>query len=240
MKTTFFIGLLGLLMVACKPAEIAITPELNAQAMTVKGRNGFQIGQKIKYGHYHTDKVQRGWTQGYDLPFLLRFQSAKEKLRFKQHGPDGLSAEVSCISKFKNIELPLLGDFFGVPLDYNNFFAGNIRIGDAHWDFILHNPNGDFLREKKSAGFARYGDHVIEINAVRGLKDQPEWLKELTVFGHEFSINGKVVGAVSTINRGKVWIDESLDATHRTVLAALATGILLRTDVESVNMQATR
>ncbi|MDX1910971.1 MAG: hypothetical protein SFV22_05775 [Saprospiraceae bacterium] len=240
MKTTIFSGLLALLIVSCKPAEIAINPQLNAQAMSVKGRNGFLIGQKIKYGVYHTDKVQRGWTQGYDVPFMLRFQGAKEKLRFKQYGPEGISAEVSCVSKFKNVELPILGEFFGIPLDYRNFFAGNIRVGDAYWDFILHNPNGDFLREKKSAGMARYGDHVIEINAVRGLKNQPEWMKDLTVFGHEFSINGKVIGAVSTVNRGTVWIDESLDATHKTVLAALATGILLRTDVEGVDMQAAR
>ena len=36
----------------------------------------------------------------------------------------------------------------------------------------------------------------------------------------EFRIVEKVVGAVSTINRGKVWIDESLYAETRTVIAA--------------------
>jgi hypothetical protein len=66
------------------------------------------------------------------------------------------------------------------------------------------------------------------------------WQKKLTVYGHEFVLDGKTVGAVSTINNGKVWIDASLDAHTRTVIAALASGLLLRTDVESADSHASR
>ena len=235
MKQNIFIALITTLgLFACKPAEITLSPELNAEAMSVKGRNGLQIGQIIRYGEYRTDKVRRGWTGSYDVPFILRFQGAKEKMSFTQFGPDGKLAQVACISKFQSKELPLVQDFFGIPLEYQNFFAGNISIATMNWDFIIHNPNGDFLREKASAGFVQNGSNRIDIQAIRGLKGQPDWMKKLTVFGHEFMINGKVVGAVSTVNRGKVWIDETLDANTRTVIAALATGLLLRTDVEGV------
>lgn len=238
--TIALVALTGLF--ACRTPEVAVDPHLNADAMPVKGRNGFQIGQVIRYGDYTTDKVRRGWTKGYDIPFLVRFQGAKEKLSFTQFGPEGAQAEVACISKFKNTEIQLVRDFFGVPLEYKNYFAGDIALGNGreHWDFILHNPNGDFLREKLSAGFAQNGTQRIEIEAIRGLKGQPGWMRELTVYGHEFRIDGKTVGAVSTVNKGKVWIDESLDADTRLVLAAMATGLLLRTDVESVDMQAAR
>lgn len=235
MKQNIFIALITTLgLFACKPAEITLSPELNAEAMSVKGRNGLQIGQIIRYGEYRTDKVRRGWTGSYDVPFILRFQGAKEKMSFTQFGPDGKLAQVACISKFQSKELPIVQDFFGIPLEYQNFFAGNISIATMNWDFIIHNPNGDFLREKASAGFVQNGSNRIDIQAIRGLKGQPDWMKKLTVFGHEFMINGKVVGAVSTVNRGKVWIDETLDANTRTVIAALATGLLLRTDVEGV------
>ena len=235
MKQNIFIVLLTTLgLFACKPAEITLSSDLNAQAMPVKGRNGLQIGQVIRYGEYKTDKVRRGWTGSYDVPFILRFQGAKEKMSFTQFGPDGKLAQVACVSKFQSTELPIVQDFFGIPLEYQNFFAGNISIATMNWDFIIHNPNGDFLREKASAGFVQNGSNRIDIQAIRGLKGQPDWMKKLTVFGHEFMINGKVVGAVSTVNRGKVWIDETLDANTRTVIAALATGLLLRTDVEGV------
>lgn len=238
MKPVTIISMLVLTgLFACRTAEIAVSPELNASAMPVKGRNGLQIGQVIRYGAYTTDKVRRGWTKGYDIPFVVRFQSAKEKMSFTQFGSDGTRAEVACVSKFKSTELPIVRDFFGVPLDYQNFFAGNISIGTTHWDFLLHNPNGDFLREKASAGFAQNGTQRIDIEAIRGFEGQPDWMKKLTVYGHEFRIGGKVVGAVSTMNKGKVWIDESLDTETRTVIAAVATGLLLRTDVEGVDMQ---
>jgi len=227
---------------SCHTAEIPLDPALNADAMAVKGRNGWQIGQVIRYGDYTTDKVRRGWTKGYDIPFIVRFQGAKEKLSFAQFGPENTRAEVSCISKFKSTEIEVVRDFFGIPIEYENYFAGNIAFNDGRdsWDFLIHNPNGDFLRERASAGFARNGTQQIDIQAIRGLEGQPDWMKELTVFGHEFRMNGKVVGAVSTMNKGKVWIDPQLDAETRTVIAAVATGLLLRTDVESVDMQPVR
>lgn len=237
MKQYLFIALITTLgLFACKPAEVTLSPDLNTPAMSVKGRNGLQIGQVIRYGDYTTGKVRRGWTHGYDLLFVARFQSAKEKISFTQYAPEGQMAQVVCVSKFKNTELEIVRDFFGIPLDYQNFFAGNISIGITNWDFVLHNPNGDFLRQKASAGFAKSGSRRIDIQAIRSLKGQPGWMDQLTVYGHEFVLEGKVVGAVSTVNRGKVWIDESLDAHTRVVVAAIATGLLLRTDVESVNM----
>jgi hypothetical protein len=243
MKPSTIIALLTLTsLIACSTPQIAVDPSLSAEAMPVKGRNGLMIGQVIRYGDYTTDKVRRGWTKGYDVPFIVRFQGAKEKLSFTQFGPDKTTAEVACISKFKSTEIQLVRDFFGIPIDYQNFFAGNIvlREGGANWDFLLHNPNGDFLREEASAGFVQNGTERIEIQAIRGLEGQPDWMKQLTVYGHEFRRDGKVVGAVSTVNKGTVWIDGSLDAETRTVIAAVATGLLLRTDVEGVDMQPVR
>ena len=239
---TIFLLLALTSLFSCRTPEIALDPSLNAKAMSVTGRNGFQIGQVIRYGEFSTDKVRRGWTKGYDIPFVLRFQKAKEKLSYTQFGPDRTRAEVSCISKFKSTEFELVRDFFGIPFEYQNFFAGNIALVSSHtnWNFILHNPNGDFLRRDASAGFAENGLQRIDIQAIRGLEGQPDWMKELTVYGHEFRIEGKVVGAVSTVNRGKVWIDPQLDTETRTVIAAIATGLLLRTDVEGVDMLVDR
>lgn len=209
--------------------------------MSVKGRNGLQIGQVIRYGDYTTDKVRRGWTKGFDLPFIVRFQQAKEKISFTQFGPQESSAEVSCISKFKSTELELIRDFFGIPLEYENFFAGNINLKSGeNWEYIIHNPNGDFMRPMATSGFARHGSQQINIEAIRGLEGQPHWMEDLAVYGHEFHFNGRIVGAVSMVNKGQVWIDPKLDPELRTVIAAISTGLLLRTDVENTDRGSVR
>ncbi len=229
---------LGLLVVQAfsQKAQIELDPGFaeNTPAMTVKGRNGFQIGQKISFGEFKTGKVRRGWTKGYNVPFRVRFRGAKEKLSFTQFGPDGQQAEVAAISKFKSTEIMTARDYFSIPLDIDNTFAGNISFdnGRTDWDFIVYNPNGDFLRDQASAGFIKNSSQQIDIQAIRGLKGQPKWLKELIIYGHEFRIDGKTVAAVSTLNKGAVWMDPALDSETKTVIAAVATGLLLRNDVE--------
>lgn len=235
MKTPCSIIILALMAImGCRSAEIAYTPAMESDAMPVSGRQGWQIGQIISYGNFTTDKVRRGWTKGFDLPFYLRFQGAKEKISFTQFGPDNLEAEVACISKFKSLELPLIKDYFSVPLVHKNFFAGSITLenGAVNWDFILYNPNGDFLRDKPTTGYLKSRTDVISIQPVRGLDGQPRWIKGAYVYGHEFWMDGKVVAAVSMVNKGTVWMDQRLDAQMKTVIAAVATGLLLRTDVE--------
>ncbi len=241
MKNSLFIAFL-LLLAACKTPEVALDPSLTEPAMRVKGRNGFLIGQVIQYGDYRTEPVRRGWTQSYDVPFFVRFQGAKEKLSYTQMEPHGLRAEVSCVSKFKSTELQLVRDYYHIPLEYTNFFAGSIALynGQENWEFIVHNPNGDFMRERASAGFIRKDDYFIDIEPIRSLKGQPEWMNALTVYGHQFRKDGVVVAAVSTVNQGLVWINEDLPDEEKLVMAAVATGLLLRTDVEGVGSAAVR
>lgn len=238
MKSSFqMLFFLILALASCKTAQVVYTPTFDTEAMPVKGRNGLQIGQVIRFGEYHTDKVRRGWTKSYSVPFVLRFQGAKEKLSFTQFGPGNLQAEVACVSKFKSVELPLIRDFFSVPVDLKNYFAGTITPNDGspNWDFILYNPNGDFLRDQPSSGFIKNEQEIIAIQPIRGLEGQPEWLKNLGVYGHEFSIEGQVVGAVSTLNNGTVWLAPTLDDRLKTVIASVATGLLLRNDVEEAS-----
>lgn len=238
MKTILPLLLLALTasLFSCKPVEITVQTSLKAEPMPVKGRHGFLIGQVIRFGDYTTDKVRRGWTGSYNVPFIVRFQGAKEKLSFTQFSENSMKAKVSAISKFKSTEIPILRDYFSIPLDMQNFFAGNISFGEGknNWDFILYNPNGDFLRTQQSAGYVHGGGYHLDIEPIRELKGQPDWMDKLAVYGFEFRHEGKVVGAVSTMNKGAVWIDKSLNEEMKTVIAAVSTGLLLRTDVEDV------
>lgn len=218
-------------MSACHPARLAYSPGLQTEttALAVKGRNGFQIGQKISFGEYQTGKVRRGWTSGYEIPFRISFRGAKEKLSYDLKSPEGASAEVSCVSKFKAVEYQLVRDYFSIPIKVDNFFVGNIFLHESgsNWDFIVYNPEGGYLLGEAS-GYAQNGSQRIDFVPIRKLEGQPDWLDPLTVYGYEFRLGDETIGAVSLVNKGEVRLAENKDAEIRLVVAAVATGLLLR------------
>jgi hypothetical protein len=224
------------LLISCKTPEPVLHPTLRTRAMEVKGRHGWQINQVVKYGDFYTDKVKRGWTHSYDVPFFIRFSGASEKLSFTQFDSNMNSVKVACIGKLRSRELDILGDYFRIPLKFEHYFAGSAVIHEHQkaYDFVIFNPSGDFLREKASAGFVTDGSTRIEIEAIRRLKGQPKWMEELTIYGYEFFKDGKSIGAVSTINKGRVWLVKDLSEELKLILAAVSTGILLRRDIEDL------
>jgi hypothetical protein len=216
---------------SCHPARLVYSPGLQSEtaALSVKGRNGFQIGQKLSFGGYQTGKIRRGWTSGYEIPFRVSFRGAKEKLSYDLVSPDGARAEVSCISKFKAIEYQMVKDYFSIPLQVENFFAGNIFLQESgtNWDFIVYNPEGGYLLGE-SSGYAQNGAQRIDFIPIRKLEGQPAWLDPLTVYGYELALGEKVLGAVSLMNRGEVRLADGVDPELKLVVASLATGLLLR------------
>ncbi len=224
------------LIISCKTPELVLDPTLRTRAMEVKGRQGWQINQVIKYGDFHTDKVKRGWTHSYEIPFFIRFSGASEKLSFTQFDSNLNSVNVACIGKLRSQEIDILGDYFSIPLKFEHYFAGSAVIPESQkaYDFVIFNPSGDFLREKASAGYVTDGSTRIDIEAIRKLKGQPKWMEQLTIYGYEFYKDGKSIGAVSTMDKGSVWLVKDLSEELKLVLAAVSTGILLRRDIEDL------
>lgn len=71
-----------IIIMGCSPAMMINDTLVNdAQVLPVEGRQGWMIKQQLSFGPYQSEEVKRGWTFSYDIPFLLRFQGAKEKLQ---------------------------------------------------------------------------------------------------------------------------------------------------------------
>jgi hypothetical protein len=214
--------------------QLILSPEVQLNTeMRVKGRQGWQFNQVIRFGDYATSKVKRGWTQGYDIGFTLRFRSAREKLSFTQHTPDGRSAEVLAVSRFKNTEYEMLRGFLSYSFNYENTFAGTIIPADSvgsSWEFIVYNPEGDLV-DNGDCGMAKDDSgHTISIRGIRDVEGMPKWMRGAN-FGFEFVLDGHAVAAASTVNNGKVWMNEGVDGSTRLVISALASALLVRHDV---------
>lgn len=240
MKKVIFMALLGALtMVACKTPNIAISKQLeeNTSVYDVKGRQGWQFNQVINYGEYTTSKIKRGWSLGYDFPFAVRFQKAKEKLSYKQHTPFGTSADVLCIGQFKNTEIPILGNFFGISLDYEDYFAGSVKNSFLNWDFVVYNPDNNNVfkqnEKAKTSGEIINSDNKEEriiIKPVHKVEGQfyPKGTEGFNLYGFEFFENGKSIGAVSLVNNGRVWINNDISKDKKLVLSSVMTGLMVR------------
>jgi hypothetical protein len=239
-RTLFIAGTFSAMILSCRTAELAVHSDLKNETDTylVKGRQGSQIGQVLSFGDFKTSKVKRGWISGYSIPFTVKFNGAKEKLSFQQFGVDGDVAEVALISRFKETEYAPLKDYFSVSLQYKNYFAGSVKPvnSDESWDFIVHNVDGSSrsLNKNRTIGFVRSRNMQIDIAGIRELEGSSSFLTQNDVYGYEFHLNGKVIGAVSTINNGKVWFKNGLSDDIRLVLASVSSGLMLRNNVEEI------
>ena len=227
------IALFLFVLVGCKTPQmyVATTLKNNSETLSVKGRQGFQIGRKLSFGEYVTSKVKQGWVKGYDIPFFVRFQGMKEKLSFLQYGRGGELAEVYSVGKFRSTELPFIRDYFNIILKEKNHFAGTVILngGQDVWEFLLYNPVGELLKGEK-AGFVKNNHEVIEVKGVTQLENGKNFSSKF--LGYEFIYHGKAIGAVETVNNGKVWFKNNLPDDLKLVLASLSSSLLLRTSLE--------
>lgn len=236
MKKIIKIFIVTFLISACKTPSIIVSENLksNTTVMEAKGRLlGWQLNQVITYGNYTSSKIKKGWTSSYDYEFILRFKGAKQKLNFTQFTPVN-KAEVFVVGKFKSTELELLNGFLSYPFQYENYFAGTIiPINNENkiWEFIIHDPEGGTIGNFDCGVAKNQSGDEITIRGVREIENQANWLK-LDNFGFEFIKNGQSIGAVSTINNGKIWIKNNLTDDIKLVISCISTSLLVRENLQ--------
>jgi len=198
----------------------------NAVTYVAKGRNGWLIGQELSFGPYQTGKVKRSWTSAPSFEFIVRLQKAKDKFRFEMTDDQGNTSEVFMSGMLSRKELPLFDGTMSLGLPDEDVFVGLIVSKDKTWQFYLENPNKQTVLEK-SNGILSDGEQTITIEESRYLSNGKKHIGG-EALAYQFQLNGKVVGMVEVINKGKVILDDSLNADQKFVLANAAAALLLR------------
>ena len=232
LKSTLLPALL--LLAACSTPKMAVDTQLQTTpALAVKGRQGWMLNQHLSFGEFTTGKVQRGWLKSYDIPFIVRFSGAKEKLAYTLSNGEGQAAEVFCMGKLRQQDLPLFNDLFELNLGWQDAFSGAIALNDGrqHYDFLLTglNQNNWF---RPAEGFIRYQEGLIDIQPVDRLDNGQRALGQQSL-GFQFVYHNEVIGAVETLNNGRVWLKDGLAPELRLVLGSVAAALLLRSELES-------
>jgi hypothetical protein len=234
MKNLMVIALM-LVSLAAASQGIVVSDELksNCVIMDVKGKQGWQFNQVIRYGDFYTSKAKRGWPTGFDLGFVNRFRLTKEKISYTQYSPDSLSCSVLAVSKFLNFETEFLYGFMGLSYKYEDTFAGCIIPGNDtanSWEFMV--SDADVVLDKSAGcGIAKdkKGNQIV-IKGVTLLEGQAKWTAG-QVWGFEFFQDGKSIAAVSITGNGKVYMKNGLPPFMKLVISALSSSLLLRHDL---------
>jgi len=88
---------------------------------------------------------------------------------------------------------------------------------DIPVDFYITNLNQNNWF-KDATGWVKSGETKFTIRLVEKLSNNRRSL-DTQVYGFEFLENARVVGAVETVNQGRVWLHRDIDANHKLVLA---------------------
>lgn len=201
----------------------------DAQILPVEGRQGWMIKQKLSFGAYRSEEVKRGWTFSYDIPFLLRFQGAKEKLQFQLNEGEHW-ADVYCLGKATQQDLPLLGDMFQVSLKDKEVFSGVIitDYSAKPWQFLIQKNYNKFAGSD-FAGTVQHESMRIDIKEIQQTEAGTNtWGEPL---GYEFVLNNEVIGAVEILNKGKVIIKNSVSEEMKLLVASTSAALLLRSNL---------
>lgn len=220
-------------LVACSTPQMAVSDQLesNATPYAVQGRQGWLINQHLSFGPYQSGKVKRSWTKAYSIPFILRFSGAKERLQFEISGEGSRTAEVFCLGKLRETDLIWFDEYFEVNLKTKDFFSGTVVLNENEsYTFLVENLNqNNHFRE--AAGYVQGPGMRLTIRPVSRLAGDKAWLGE-QVPGFEFVHEEKVIGAVETLNNGRVWIRDNISPDQQLLSAALAAALLLRSELE--------
>lgn len=227
--------LLAATLGACTVPYMQVDPQLNAsaQAMPVSGRQGWLVKQQLSFGEFTSSPVKRGWTFGYNIPFIVRFSGAREKLGFGIQNSAGDQAELFCLGKLREYDLPVLNKAFEVNLKTTDVFTCGIALADQSFEFYSENLHQN-PRFGAITGQVQGPGVDWSIRPVSSLEGgQSSW--STTALGYELVQDGRVIAAVETLNDGRVWINPALPESQQLIIAGVAAALLLRSSLAEHN-----
>lgn len=210
--------------VAAREVRLALDPQLaeSASEVPVKGANPRRWGADLSFGDYRAVGVRDGdHLEWFFAVGNFGTGAAKSASRLTLEGPSG-AIRVECLAK----RSVLARGSFSIDLALGRkplLMCGLEGPEEDRWTLVLTE------RAPNLTGAIQPADGIagerLDVRSVHRLEGSKWPLAEPA--GYEISKSGRVVAAVETINRGRVWIASDLDADTRLRVAAAAAALLL-------------
>jgi hypothetical protein len=233
-KLTMGIAALGLAAMASALSCTVLKPGLvgqnalraGAEEMNVIRRPAGAFAITVAYGPFRTGAFNTGTAEienertprGPVYDDLTRYSAASQGFGFTQYDSAGDSMAVHCLATRKVRAAT-----------YSNLLTDVVSL--EHYEMRL-TENGNtaaFLYKKGSPLEICHGNDTVTMT-----EDYKTDAKEKTEFqGVLFAKSGETVAAANLMNEGMVWMKNGLDNGCRLLVAAVATAMLVRPDLES-------
>lgn len=222
---------LGLLSgcAALPPARMELPPALATTAPhPVTGRQGWKIGQELRFVGTRVYDVERGLTKGPDLRILVYDQSRRRQLySFRLADAAGLAWIGDCEAFVRKQRLTV-----GVEIELRNASMLGARFTSARDPDITWEMKLSEAGETALTGTLTHDQLVLDVRGTNRLSGSPLPLDETT--GYTIEQDGRVLAAVEVINDGAVWFADDLPVDLRGPATAALSALLLFEELRSV------
>ena len=250
-------------MQGCTPLKPTLSDSdtSNTEELSVKGRQGILINQKLEFGNFKTSKVKRSWTKGgnsrvgistgtgdFFYPDIISkeyinrnqafyFQLNDHENRISDvYASSAFDSESLTIGKNPNSVLNIFHDLVNIETNVNSFFYLQVYVenGIKPWQLILDNQASQLKADNYTGVFAFDEKNYYTLKPITKVasKKGPKSILFGSVGYEIFDANNKSVAAVSLIDRGMVFL-KTTDNQERFLLSNLCSGLLLQQQIDN-------
>jgi hypothetical protein len=201
-------------LAACQTAQMRVAPELaTTEPLLVEGANPRRWNTPIRFGQWATSEAREGMT----WDFGLRLLGIDANFAFQPYRLTVGNVQAECITRTaalsrKGLSVdPAFGRIPALACGFMGAGEGTLELKTTA------------MNEEK--GEIEFGGMTWGVRSVRNFAGSS--IPSGDPLGYEITRDGRVVAAVETINRGRVWMDPALSARDQSRIAAVATALLL-------------
>lgn len=205
-----------------KEAAMRLPPELNGtERLAVTGRQGWKNVERLTFGGYLVNNVDRSYTKGSSLQILFyEGAKARQSFAFYAQGDDMETwrGEAETTAHRRALD-------FDVEIELRNKSGFGVRLSplsrpEEVWILKLAEK-----REKPFEGDLTRGTQTVKVRGTNKLAGTFFALGETA--GYIFEVGGRPVAAVEIINDGAVWLSPDLAKELRQPVTAAISALLL-------------
>lgn len=200
----------------------------NIQQYEVTGKNALMNKKMLSFSKFTTTEIKRGIPRGGAWHLFLTLNNTRHAFNFKLTNQSGMTSSVESVNSLTQKGFKVLKNHVSIRLENEDVFVSSMIINEEQWEMVVYNVNNtEFHKDERDGELVHVeSGRRILIRDIRELENVKEFIPT-NIYGYEFIENGESLAAVRTVNKGKVYLNKSMDKETEFILANAVSALLL-------------